>query len=155
FLEFHFSRMAADPAAAAARAGLLLSNIEGHLKGLHAILVKPLEDFIGSFRSLVFVPSDFLHYLPFHALFDGSLYLADRFTISYAPTATIFKLFSDRQDPSNGQALLMGVPDEAAPLILEEIESVRSVLPNARTFVGAEATRERLRSEMANAGTIH
>jgi tetratricopeptide (TPR) repeat protein len=155
FLEFHFSRMAADPAAASDRAAMSLANIQGHLKGIHDVLVMPLEDFIGSFRSLVFVPSDFLHYLPFHALFDGSRYLADRFTISYAPTATIYKLFSDRRDAANGQALLMGIPDEAAPLILEEIDSVRSVLPDARTFVGAEATRERLKSEMANAGTIH
>lgn len=155
FLEFHFSRMAADPAAAAARAALSLTNIEGHLKGIYDALVKPLEDFIGNSQSLVFVPSDFLHYLPFHALFDGSLFLADRFAISYAPTATIFKSFSDRREPARGQALLMGVPDEAAPLILDEIDSVRSVLPNARTFVGPEATRERLKSEMANAGTIH
>jgi tetratricopeptide (TPR) repeat protein len=155
FLEFHLSRMAADPAAAAARASLSLSNMQDHLKAIYEMLVRPIEPFVARFESLVFVPSDFLHYLPFHALCDGSTYLADRFMISYAPTATIYKLFSERREPANSQALLIGVPDEAAPLIGQEIESVRSVLSGARTFVGPHATRECLKREMATAGIIH
>jgi CHAT domain-containing protein len=91
---------------------------------------------------------------PFHALFDGSDYLIDRFAISYAPAATMYELFVARQRPLKGQALLIGTPDERAPLIAEEIESIRAVLDNARTFVGKSPTRECLRQEMKSAGII-
>src|SRR5438094_3973668 len=41
---------------------------------------------------LVVVPLDLLHNLPFHALFDGNHYLVDTFTISYAPSASIYTI---------------------------------------------------------------
>jgi CHAT domain-containing protein len=154
FLQFHFSRLASDPAAKL-RPAMALANIQAHLKTLYEMLVRPIEQILSGKKSVVFVPSDFLHYLPFHALFDGSAYLVDRFTISYAPTATIYRLFIERPVEHKPEALLIGVPDEAAPLIADEIESVRSVLPNARAFVGDTATRDRLTQEMETAGMIH
>jgi CHAT domain-containing protein len=155
FLEYHLNRFASNPAAAKARGSMALLNIQDHLQKLYEMLIRPVEGFLADVASLVFVPFGFLHYLPFHALFDGSVYLADRFVISYAPTATIHRLFIERQQPSNEGALLIGVPDEAAPLIAEEIESIRSVIPNARSFVGAVATKECLKREMETAGIIH
>ena len=119
------------------------------------MLIGPLDGFLADRKSLVFVPFDFLHYLPFHALFDGATYLTDRFTISYAPTATIYRLFRARQTDASGPALLIGVPDESAPFITAEIESIRSVLPNARAFVGSEATQDCLTREMTSARLIH
>ena len=103
----------------------------------------------------MFVPFDFLHYVPFHALFDGTSYLADRFWISYAPAAAIYRLFKKRPVSAAGKALLLGVPDERAPFIAHEIQSISSVLPNATPFVGAQATPERLTDEMAQAEIIH
>ena len=41
-------------------------------------------------RHLIIVPHGMLHYLPFHALLDETGYLIDSFTISYAPSASIF-----------------------------------------------------------------
>ena len=155
FLQFHLSRLAADPASAKKRESVALSNIQDHLEKLYGMLVRPLETFVSDRKSLVFVPFDFLHYLPFHALFDGSCYLTDRFTISYAPTATIFRLFAAKQANESGAALLIGVPDKNAPFIADEIEGIHSVLPNVRSFIGAEATRERLASEMKEARLIH
>ena len=155
FLQFHLSRFAAGDQAAKARPATALANIQAHLKSLYEMLVRPVEGLLSEKKSLVVVPSDFLHYVPFHALFDGSAYLVDRFTISYAPTATIYRLFVERPIEHKTEALLIGVPDAAAPLIADEIESIRSVLPNSRAFVGSAATRERLTQEMETAGTIH
>src|SRR5262249_23609465 len=128
-LQFHLAKIAADIHAARARGSMALANFQSHLKTLNEMLIRPIEPFISEMNSLVFVPVDFLHYLPFHALFDGATYLTDRFTISYAPTATIYRLFIERPTKHNAEALLVGVPDENAPLIAEEIESIRSVLP--------------------------
>jgi CHAT domain-containing protein len=155
FLQYHLNRFASNPAAAKARGSMALFNIQDHLQKLYEMLIRPIEGFLADATSLVFVPFDVLHYVPFHALFDGSAYLADRFIISYAPTATIYRLFVERQHESSEGALLIGVPDEAAPLIAEEIESIRSVIPNARSFVGPAATKECLTREMETAGIIH
>jgi CHAT domain-containing protein len=155
YVQFHLTRWTGDPAAAATRAHMALLNIQDHLSELYRMLVQPLEPFIEDRKSLVFVPSDFLHYLPFHALFDGAAYLTDRFTISYAPTATIYRLFKASKVDVHGPALLVGVPDAAAPFITEEIAGVGSVLPNARIFTGPDATRERVTREMTTAPLIH
>src|SRR5262249_24888130 len=134
---------------------LVLANIQAHLKSLYEMLIRPIEPFVSEMKSLVFVPSDFLHYLPFHALFDGTAYLTDRFTISYAPTATIYRLFIERPTERKAETLLIGVPDENAPLTAKEMESIRSVLPGARAVVGEMATKEQLTREMESAGIIH
>src|SRR5438876_2808510 len=156
FLQYHLTTFASNRAAAQARASVALANIQDHLQKLYEMLIRPVEAFLADAAVLVFVPFDFLHYVPFHALFDGTAYLADRFIISYAPTATIHRLFTGRERRcTDGAALLIGVPDEAAPLIAEEIESIQSVLPEARSFVGPGATKECLNREMQTAGIIH
>src|SRR5437773_5181703 len=155
FLQYHLTTFASNRAAAQARASVALANIQDHLQKLYEMLIRPVEAFLADAAVLVFVPFDFLHYVPFHALFDGTAYLADRFIVSYAPTATIHRLFRERKQSSNAGALLIGVPDEAAPLIAQEIENIRSVLPDARSFVGPEATKQCLTREMESAGIIH
>jgi tetratricopeptide (TPR) repeat protein len=155
FLQFHLSRLSADPEAARKRPAIALANIQDHLRALYDMLVRPVEEFLAGMTSVVFVPSGILHYLPFHALYSEAGYLIDRFSISYAPAATMYELFVTRKRPANGDALLVGAPDEQAPLIASEIESIRSVLPEARCFVGPGATRECLRREMTSAGIIH
>jgi CHAT domain-containing protein len=155
FVQYHLDRFAYNPEGAKARGSMALFNIQDHLQKLYEMLIRPLEEFLVDATSLVVVPFDFLHYLPFHALFDGSLYLADRFIISYAPAATIHRMFIERHARSEGNALLIGVPDEAAPLIGAEIDGIRSVTPNARSFIGSAATRECLTREMETARIIH
>ena len=60
-----------------------------HLKDLHEALFAPLaSELVG--RELVIVPHGFLHYLPFHALHDGDKYVIDDFSVSYAPSASVF-----------------------------------------------------------------
>jgi CHAT domain-containing protein len=155
FLEYHLARLSANPAEAQTRPKIALANIQDHLEALYKMLVQPIETFLTDRQSLIFVPFDFLHYVPFHALFDGNSYMADRFRISYAPAATIYRLLKQRPVEAAGPALLIGVPDERAPFIAREIESISSVLPKSRSFVGADATPDRLTSEMKQAQIIH
>src|SRR5437016_1929142 len=156
FLRYHLMIFTANPAAEQARGSVACANFQDHLQKLYEMLIRPVEAFLADAAVLVFVPFDFLHYVPFHALFDGTAYLADRFIISYAPTATIHRLFTGRERRcTDGAALLIGVPDEAAPLIAEEIDSIQSVLPEARSFVGPGATKECLNREIQTAGIIH
>ena len=74
-----------------------------------------------------------LHHVPLHALFDGSQYLIDAFTVSYAPSASIYALCRQQQVNTSGASLILGVPDALAPLIGEEVEVVAATLPESRT----------------------
>ena len=99
---------------------ILQSIILGILQGLTEFIP------ISSSAHLVIVPHSFLHYLPFHALFDGSQYLLDSYLISYAPSAGVYALSRQAQVNSSGSSLVLGIPDEQAPFIREEVECVAS-----------------------------
>jgi hypothetical protein len=53
-------------------------------------------------------------------LFDGSKYLIDEFSISYAPSATVHGICRAMPPTRCTDALVLAVPDQAAPYIEEE-----------------------------------
>jgi CHAT domain-containing protein len=125
-----------------------------HLAELYTILVAPIRDRLQA-DHLVIVPHGLLHYLPFHALFDGARFLIDDFTISYAPSASVYRLCCKKRPRSDGQALVMGVPDARAPCIAEEVEAVAGTFPDARVFLGEEATAARLSTYGPTSPFVH
>jgi CHAT domain-containing protein/predicted negative regulator of RcsB-dependent stress response len=132
----------------------LLGSIEAHLGELYTELMAPLRSRFSA-RHLVIVPHGILHYLPFHALFDGERYLADSFTISYAPSAGIFALCQRKPSRASGAPLVIGVPDSRAPFIQNEAESVSRALPNSELILGAEEGEAALREKGAESRLIH
>jgi CHAT domain-containing protein len=98
-----------------------------------------------------------LHYVPFHALHDGHQYVIDRYEISYCPSAGVFKLCSEKAERkrANGRMLIMAVPDETMPFIREEVEAVRSLWPDARVFLGPEATLDSLKQHAPGCRFLH
>ena len=132
----------------------LLQATQAHLHELHDELLAPLRDRLRG-RHLVIAPHGVLHYLPFHALFDGQCYLLDSFSISYAPSASIYALCDRKAASGAGPSLILGVPDPQAPFILEEVQSVASVLTTPELFVGSEASENILREKGPRARLIH
>jgi CHAT domain-containing protein len=130
------------------------SGHETHLGNLYSELVAPLRIRLNC-RHLVIVPHGALHYVPFHALFDGARYLIDSCTISYAPSATVFAVCQEKAASAAGPPLVMGVPDTRAPLICEEVVAVARTLPGAELFLGKEASEEMLRKKGLRSHTIH
>jgi len=128
---------------------------EGHLESLHGELLAPLRHLLGSSKHIVFVPHGPLHFLPFHALRSAGQYLCDEYSISYAPSATIFSLCQQKELNSNARALILGVPDQQAPHIQSEVESVASMIPCSQLFVGDQATSELLRELGPSTGLLH
>lgn len=133
----------------------LLRAAESHLEELHNELFVPLREHLRKARELVIVPHGVLHYVPFHALFDGADYLTNSFTFSYAPSAGIHALCQRRESRPTGTPLILGVPDERAPLIREEVESIARALPGAELVLGAEPAEKALRTQGVRSRLIH
>ena len=132
----------------------LLRATESHLESLGAELVAPLRSLLRGNR-LIFVPHGGLHFLPFHALRLEGRYLCDEFTISYAPSATVFALCQEKPWSKKSASLVMGVPDARAPQILAEVQSVAPLLPQPELFIGERASSSVLRERGPECGLLH
>ena len=133
----------------------LLQATQSHLEVLYAELIAPLYHLLQSQKHLIFVAHGPLHFLPFHALKTGDSYLCDTHTVSYAPSATVFALCQEKPPSDLSAALVMGIPDERAPDILDEVQAVKAILPNSSLFLGEQATAEVLRTEGLRSALLH
>jgi CHAT domain-containing protein/tetratricopeptide (TPR) repeat protein len=153
-LQFQISKFRLDPEYLRKFHVSLLESTQAHLKSLYQELVAPMRDLLQA-EHLVFVPHGLLHYVPMHALHDGEAYLADRFAISYAPSASVYSLCQRMAVNTKEHALIMGVADSQAPAILEEVKTLSTILPGARTYIGAEATIDVLKQDGPKSRFVH
>lgn len=132
----------------------LLEATGSHLRDLYQELLAPLEPFLHG-HHLVIVPHGILHYVPFHALHDGSRYVIDSFTVSYAPSASIYTMRPAGQINTAGPFVIFGVPDEKAPSILDEARSLSGLFPPSELFLGSDATLAELKNRGPLAHFLH
>jgi CHAT domain-containing protein/Tfp pilus assembly protein PilF len=132
----------------------LTQNVKVHLRLLHDELILPLN-LTTEQRKLIVVPHGRLHYLPFHALYDGDKFLIEDCEVSYAPSATIYQQCLQRAVRRLERALLLGVSDEQTPRIRDEIQSIENVFPDVAAFVGEAATSEVLRRHSTGVDVLH
>jgi CHAT domain-containing protein len=109
-------------------------------------------------RSLVVVPHGLLHYLPFHALHDGSRYLVERFDVSYAPSAALYSICRARATRTghrwNRPLILAHSAGGRLPFVHEEAQAVASVV-GGEVHTEENATRRLLRDAGRRARVIH
>lgn len=153
-LQFQLSKFRLNPQYLETFKDSLVQSTRAHLSELHQELIAPVASRLKA-NHLVFVPHGLLHYVPFHALFDGTEHLIDRHTVSYSPSASIFALSQSRSANSSGAALIFGIPDPQAPAILDEVQALSGVLEGAELFVGHNATEQVLRNQGPQSRMIH
>lgn len=147
----------ARPNAAVVSPGMRASSLaatQAHLAELYQELLAPIRSRLRT-SHLIFVPHGLLHYVPFHALHDGRQHLIDSFSISYAPSATIYALCHGRRPPSGGGSLVLGVPEAQTPYIQDEVRWVADRLPDAELYVGDQATERVLRERGSDRRFVH
>jgi len=132
----------------------LLRATQSHLESLYSELIAPLRILFRG-NHLIFVPHGPLHFVPFHALKNGDEYLCDAFTVSYAPSATVFSLCQQKAPSEAPGSLVLGIADERAPQILDEVRSVSSLLPRSSLHLGEHATSSLLREKGPGSGLLH
>jgi CHAT domain-containing protein len=133
----------------------LLQATQSHLEALYVELIAPLRPLLSNAKHLIFVPHGPLHFLPFHALKNGDAYLCDTHTISYAPSATVFALCQEKPASDLSASLVLGIPDDRAPQILDEVQSVASILPSAELFLGDQASTDVLKTKGSQSALLH
>jgi CHAT domain-containing protein len=135
-------------------AGGMLNATQAHLQELYKLLIGPIRGALGG-SHLVIAPHGILHSLPFHALFDGIRYLIDEFTVSYAPSASVYALCQARSTCARAGSLVFGVPDPTVPFVKAEVEAVAACLPNPEVFLADSATADCLRQKGPHSRFIH
>lgn len=123
------------------------------LGSLYRLLMEPIAELIaGGGDQLVVVPHRRLHQVPFHALYDGSAYLVDRWTITLSPS------LAGRAAPAaslDQGTVVLAVPDARARSVRHEAATLARLLPDTRVFVGADATADALLTSMPGPGALH
>jgi len=107
-------------------------------------------------RSLVIVPHGLLHYLPFHAFFDGASFLIERVAVTYAPSAALYRVCSERaRGRRTGPSLVLANSASGQiPHTLAEAIEVGAVLHSV-VHREESATRALIESAGRRASLIH
>jgi CHAT domain-containing protein len=133
------------------------------LELLYDALFAPLERYLRGTSRLLIVPHGPLHRAPLHALRgpDG-LYLAQRFTIQYAPSVGLAREVARRPwGGTFGSALLLAATQTpycslpALNFAAVEIDEAAKSLPGSIVLSGAEAVRRNLVRRQENVEILH
>ncbi|MCR4426334.1 MAG: CHAT domain-containing protein [Firmicutes bacterium] len=134
----------------------LVSSFQEHSRCLYETLFAPLRCRLPGVSRLFIVPHGPLHYLPFHALFDGSRYLADSYEVCYGPSGRILSSCMASEKRAMRSCLVVGVPGDDLPFVQAECEAVAKCFGEASLVLsGEEATRERVLNSCGSFDVIH
>jgi tetratricopeptide (TPR) repeat protein len=123
------------------------------LGSLYRLLIAPIAELLtDGGRHLVVVPHRRLHQVPFHALYDGSAYLVDRWTITVSPSLAGSGVRAASLDQGT---VVLAVPDARARSVSHEAATLASLLPDTQVFLGTEATSDTLMTSMPGPGALH
>jgi CHAT domain-containing protein len=153
-LAFQLEKFLLGPDYVRAHTDQILEATNHYLQSLYEVLFAPL---VAGIRTphITIVPHGILHFLPFHAFFDGQHYLIDEFEISYAPSASVLRYCLEKPEVTGANPLILGVADELAPMVDEEVRALSLVFPEARNLSGENATRSAFASAAASASFVH
>jgi CHAT domain-containing protein/tetratricopeptide (TPR) repeat protein len=125
-----------------------------HLGALYDLLLRPLQERLGD-RRLAVVPHRALHYVPFHALYDGSAYVIERREVVYVPSASILRHCLTRARRPLRRAVLVGVDDPRTPRVRDEVQAVSPLFPDSVVLLDGQATLASLRELGPTADVLH
>ncbi|HST22002.1 MAG TPA: CHAT domain-containing protein, partial [Blastocatellia bacterium] len=161
-LRFQIEKFNYGPDYVEAHFGQLRRGTNESLQQLYKAVFAPLEATVATDR-LIIIPHGALHYVPFHALTDGSNYLIERFEISYAPSASVFKLCRARRDSAQmpdlkfeiSEMVALGLAETGTPSINEEMDALAALFPGAVMLTGDNATRANLLQSAPRGRFLH
>ncbi len=160
-LAFQFSKFQYGPIYYQRHRVAFLKTTNEILAQLGQHLFGPFLDTLSGFDSLIIIPHGSLHALPFQAVRVNNQYLIEKYAISYAPSAAVLKFcwdkvfFHEGALPFNGKALLVGVPDERAAHVNDEIVALSHLLNDSDVLLSEQATFAQMHDIAQNYGLLH
>lgn len=151
---------------------------------LYRLLLRPAERRLGNSRRILISPDGPLHTLPFAALVRRGRYLAEWKPLHSVLSATVYAELRKSRRPAAAAVRMAAFGDPLYPPDLSgdrppaarlavldarrrglslaplpasrrEVEGIAALYPEARTFLGAEATEERVKSIGREVGILH
>ncbi|MEZ4868687.1 MAG: CHAT domain-containing tetratricopeptide repeat protein [Caldilineaceae bacterium] len=132
----------------------LTRNAQGLLQQLYQGLVAPFAQLLEAYDHLIVVPHGQLHYLPFHALYDGQSYLLEKIKLSYLPGSSILRYCTKNKTKGEGMVALGHSFDGLLPYAQQEAQTVASIIGGA-AIVDDEATPQRFAEATATCRIVH
>jgi CHAT domain-containing protein len=135
-----------------------LAGLEAHARGLlqklYRLILAPLAAELAPYPRVVIVPHGPLHYLPFHALYDGASFLLQEKEVSYLPGASLLRYCREAR-PAEGGALVVGHScGGRLPYTVQEARTVADLV-GEQAWLEDAATLEQLRSTMRECRLVH
>lgn len=168
-LRFQLGRMELDGARVRRRSEHYLRGANQVLHRLYRLLVQPVRARLTG-PQLLILPYGALHFVPFHALWDGEHYLVERYEPVYAPSAAFLVR---RMTPAPGAASVwetgttnggwgytarfagFAPTDATIPAADVEVMAAAACFRSASTWLGERATREALQRCAGAADVLH
>jgi CHAT domain-containing protein/Tfp pilus assembly protein PilF len=123
------------------------------LGDLYKILIKPVLDsgHLANIKHLVIIPHDLVHYVPFQALIvhenepahptSDPHFLIEDYEISYAPSASVLKIFKKKSSNRENNLLLMAPRITELPMSEYEVKEIATNFgTGAQYYLQQEAT---------------
>ncbi len=132
----------------------------GPLRLLNAHLVEPLEDagLLAGKQRIVIVPHAELHYAPFAAFIAAGArdqFMAQRYEVSFAPSASVWLTVADRRRPPTRGLLAFAPRTDALPGTASELAAINSTMPDVQVRTGRGASEDAFRREAPGKRIVH
>ncbi len=161
-LAFQFSKFQYGPIYYQRHRAAFMKNTQEILTQLGQRLFAPFIEALSGYENLIIIPHGPLHALPFQAVRINNQYLIEKYAISYAPSAAVLKFCWEKPIPApdtvlpfTGRALLVGVPDERAAHVSDEIQALAQLLGDADILLSEQATFVQVRELAQHYGLLH
>lgn len=144
----------AVPKSSVQRIAQLNINARGILSRLYNYLISPIKEHLRGYKKLIIVPHGFLHYLPFHALFNGEHALLTEYEVSYLPGAS-FLSYGRNAKPTNQGLFAVGHSfNGKLPFTINEAKTIGS-LWSGNILLEDEATLENVQNAAKQSQILH
>ena len=126
--------------------GMIQSKSEIYQLGneLYNILLKPVIHLLSEDTRLCIVPHQYLHYLPFDALYQKGKYLIEEYEILYLPKLSFVENIKDRHVNNSNSYFGVAGLDNELPHTRNEILATNNYFDSSDVLIGTDANKEKL-----------
>jgi tetratricopeptide (TPR) repeat protein len=127
------------------------------VQDFHKDMISPVEKDIQT-RNLIIVPHGVLHKVPFAALSDGKQYMADKYSLSILPAASVIEYVVKKRKTSKSNILALANPKtDYVPLDFAEVEgeNISKLFSGREVYTLDKATESIAKSKSSTFNVIH